>query len=150
MKKVLTVFFSFLAVLNAAITNGQNLIQVTRANQEQIINLSADQVLEIQLPRKASTGYTWCEANTSVDKSIQKSIAQIGEADFIHDAGTILNGKTITVSGTEVMRYVGTSQGTTVLTLELRRPWVKNKQAIDSYTITVVSAGKYRGHTLLL
>lgn len=145
MKKVLTVFFSFLAVLNAAITNGQNLIQVTRANQEQIINLSADQVLEIQLPRKASTSYTWCEANNSVDKSIQKSIAQIGEADFIHDAGTILNGKTITVSGTQVIRYVGTSPGTTVLTLELRRPWEKNKQAIDSYTLTIISGGKYSG-----
>ncbi len=145
MKKAFTVFLVFCALFVAANTNSQNIIQVTRVNQEQTINLSTDQVLEIQLTRKASTGYTWCESTTSVDRSIPKSIARIEDGDFIHDTGTALNGKTISISGNQVIRYIGASQGTTVLILELRRPWEKNKPAIDSYTITVVSAGKYNG-----
>jgi C1A family cysteine protease len=121
--------------------HAQNFVKVTRTNQEQTITLSHDQVLEIQLPRKASTGYIWVEAPAPSDK-IQKTVAQIGDAEFIHDATTPkLKGG----SGTQIMRYVGTSQGTTVLTLELKRPWSKNQEVIDSYTITVVADGKYNG-----
>jgi PKD repeat protein len=42
------------------------------------------------------------------------------------------------------MRYVGASQGTSVLTFELKRSW-ENTPPIDNYTITVVSSGKYTG-----
>ncbi|MGD0710455.1 MAG: C1 family peptidase [Bacteroidales bacterium] len=142
MKKVFIFLAAIYAVMLVSSSNGQNFIQVNRTNQEQTINLSTDQVLEIQLPRKASTGYIWCEATTSTDKVISKSVAQIGEGEFIHDAtqGRLKGG-----SGTQIIRYVGTSQGTTVLSLELRRPWEKNSPAIDSYTISVVSEGKYTG-----
>ena len=67
--------------------HAQNFVKVTRTNQEQTITLSHDQVLEIQLPRKASTGYIWVEAPAPSDK-IQKTVAQIGDAEFIHDATT--------------------------------------------------------------
>jgi PKD repeat protein/predicted secreted protein len=126
--------------------HAQNFVQINRTNQEQTINLSTDQVLEIQLPKKPSNGYTWVEAKASSEK-VQKTIAQIGDGDFIHDPalksadGRPLLGQV----GTQIIRYVGTSQGTTVLTLELRRPWVKNGEVIDSYTITVISAGEYIG-----
>jgi C1A family cysteine protease len=146
MKKVLTVFFAFFALVIDAITYGQSIVKVTRANQEQTINLSTGQVLEIQLPRKASNGYTWCEVNNTDKKSISKSIARIEDGDFIHDTSTTPNGKTISTSGTQIIRYAGIMQGTTVLTLELRRPWDKNKQVIDSYTITVMSEGRYTGN----
>ena len=84
----------------------------------------------------------WVEAPAPNDKFI-KSIAKIGDDDFIHDlvSGKVMKGG----SGTQIIRYVGTSQGTTTLTLELKRPWSKNNEVIDSYTITVVSAGKYNG-----
>jgi len=91
-------------------------------------------LLEIQLPRKAATGYIWCEATTSNDKANQKSIVQIGDGDFVHDA--VSKKGMVGGSGNQIIRYVGTSQGTTVLTLELRRPLVKNGGVIDSYTIT--------------
>jgi len=86
MKKVFIFLAAIYAVMLVSSSNGQNFIQVNRTNQEQTINLSTDQVLEIQLPRKASTGYIWCEATTSTDKVISKSVAQIGEGEFIHDA----------------------------------------------------------------
>ena len=136
-------FVTFLVIVFAGSIYGQAFLKVTKTNQEQTISLSADQVLEIQLPRKAATGYTWCEASTSADRGVQKSIAQIGESDFINDATSLkLRGN----SGIQIIRYVGTMQGTTLLTLELRRPWEKNSPAIDSYSITVVSSGKYTGN----
>jgi PKD repeat protein/predicted secreted protein len=126
----------------------QNFVKLTRANQEQTISLSSDQVLEIQLPRKASTGYIWVEAPAASEK-IQKTVAPIGDGEFIHDPVTVTpsnpKGKRVGGSGTQIMRYVGTSQGTTTLTFELKRPWSKNQEVIDSYTITVISAGKYSG-----
>jgi PKD repeat protein len=122
--------------------HAQNFLKVTRTNQEQTITLSTDQVLEIQLPRRSSNGYIWVEAPAPNEKSV-KSIAKIGDDDFIHDlvSGKVMRGG----SGNQIMRYVGTSQGTTTLTLELKRPWSKDKEVIDSYTITVVSNGKYTG-----
>ncbi|MGD0710415.1 MAG: C1 family peptidase [Bacteroidales bacterium] len=127
--------------------HAQNFVQVTRTNQEQTINLSTNQVLEVQLPKRPSNGYTWVEAAASSDK-VQKTIAQIGDGEFIHNPNELKSPKgrpLVGQAGTEIIRYVGASQGTTVLTLELRRPWVKNGEVIDSYTITVVSAGKYTG-----
>jgi PKD repeat protein/predicted secreted protein len=148
MKKIFTLVM-MLAIIGLSNDFAQNFIKVTRTNQEQTINLSNDQVLEIQLPRKASTGYVWCESTNSEDKTIQKSITQIGESDFIHDPvpAAVGNRKGIMAgrSGIQVMRYVGAAQGTTVLTLELRRPWILNGEIIDSYTITVVSEDKYSG-----
>jgi predicted secreted protein len=130
-------------VMNA---NGQNFVRVNRANQEQTITLSTGQVLEIQLPRKAATGYIWCESS-SVTKADERTIARIGDGDFIPDAisGTSANNRRFGQSGTQIIRYTGAAAGTTLLTLELKRPWEKNGKIIDSYTITVISEGKYTG-----
>ena len=147
MKKLFTILPVLFAVIHISIANAQNFVRVTRANQEQTINISTDQVLEIQLPRKAATGYIWFEATTSNGNAKQKTIVQMGDGDFITDnvSGKSLKGKIVGQSGTQVIRYVGASQGTTLLTLELKRPWVTNGEVMDSYTITVISAGKYTG-----
>ena len=50
-------------------TQGQSFVKVDKSNSGQTIQISQDQVLEINLPRKSSTGYTWCESITSTDKS---------------------------------------------------------------------------------
>ncbi|MFA5780879.1 MAG: C1 family peptidase [Bacteroidales bacterium] len=150
MKNRLLSLIAIVSILFANSIYGQNFVDVTKSNNGQTINLSTDQVLEVKLPRISSAGYTWCESITSTDKTIQQSIAQIGNGDFIPDAGsgTFINkkGRMVGQSGTQILRYVGASQGTTVLTLELRRPWEKNNPAIDNYTITVVSGGKYTGN----
>ena len=150
MKKLFTVF-TLLSTLTGGLssTYAQNFIKVTRTNDEQTINLSNNQILEIQLPRQASTGYVWCEAKNATGKTIPKTVEQIGNSDFICDpfpANLIIKkGRMVGGSGTQLIRYVGASQGTTLLTLELRRPWLKNSEAIDSYSINIVSEGKYTG-----
>ena len=139
--KILFTFFAIFNGLSGAFA--QNFVQVTRTNQKQTIKLSTEQVLEVKLPRNASNGYVWCEATNTNDIAATKTIAPIGVGDFVHDA--VLKKGMIGGAGIQIIRYVGTSQGTTVLTLELRRPWEKNSSVIDSYTITVESAGKYTG-----
>jgi len=148
MKKQFTILPAIIASLMiASITYGQNVVKVNRTNQGQTISLSSTQILEIQLPVNVSTGYNWCESNSSADKSVRQSIEQVGESDFI-DNPVNINGKSRIVgqSGTQILRYDGVSRGTAVLTLDLKREWEMNSPAIDSYTITVVSAGKYTGN----
>ena len=146
MKKIYTFVITFFVVLMAINSNGQNFVKVSKSEAGQTINLSTDQVLEIKLPRKSSTGYTWY-LSVNEDKTIQNSITQIGDDEFVLDSHGKLKGrKMVGGSGTQIIRYIGSSQGTTVLKLELRRPWEKENAALDSYTITVVSGGKYTGN----
>jgi len=145
MKNLHLSLFLFVAIFVANSMYGQKYVQVTKNNSGQTINLSSDQVLEINLPRKAATGYVWCESS---EKTIQKSVAQIGDGDFIHDLNSdakLEGRKMVGLSGTQILRYIGTSQGTTKLTLELRRTWGKNTPAVDDFTVTIVSEGKYTG-----
>jgi len=123
---------------------GQNFIQVNKANAGQTIQLAPDQVLEVMLPKIPSNGYTWCETNNFNNKSIERSITEIGDGDFINDdtKGENIVGQ----SGIQIIRYIGTLQGTTILTLELKRPWEKSNPAIDDFTITIISGGKYTGN----
>ena len=147
MKKNL--LFTALGIIFALCLQGQNFVQVNKSNSGQVIQLSQDQVLEIQLPRMAATGYTWCETNITPEKIAQRSISQIGDCDFIHDPipAELANskGRMVGRSGNQIIRYTCTSQGTTTLTFELKRQWVKNGLPIDNFTITIVSAGKYTG-----
>jgi len=148
MKKTYAILFSLVAVLFAPSAGGQNFTTVTENNNGQTITLSTGQILEIRLPRKASTGYIWCESKTSADKKNQRTVAQVGDDDFINDPNPLtIEGKVLAgQSGTQVMRYAGTSAGTTEFAFELRRPWEKDAPAIDNYSVTVVSEGKYTGN----
>ena len=147
MKKTFFYSLASFLLLFAYNTYGQNFVQVNKSNSGQTIHIVQDQVLEVQLPRKASTGYIWCEATSSDDKTPMLPITRIGESDFIHDnlTGTSVNGGMVGQSGTQIIRFIGTASGTTTLTLELKRPWDKLSPAADNYTITVVSAGQYTG-----
>jgi C1A family cysteine protease len=147
MKKVSTVLFALFAVLYAQNGNGQNFVRVNQENNGKTITLSTEQVLEIYLPRKSSNGYIWCES-TSTNKSILRSVTQFGDVDFIHEPATKTSkGKRMLgQSGTQIIRYVGISSGTTKLTFELKRPWEKNGMVLDNYSITVISDGKYTGN----
>ncbi len=69
MKKLFIILTAIIGVMIASVSYSQNFIKVTRTNQEQTINLSTDQVLEIQLPGKVSTGYVWLEADNSANKA---------------------------------------------------------------------------------
>jgi predicted secreted protein len=146
MRKTFTLLFTLLPFFFATSIYGQDFVRLTKSNYGESISIAADQVLEISLPRKASTGYIWCES-ASVEKTTVQSVARIGDDDFIHDSNPLtINGRIIAgQSGDQILRYVGASMGTTELKLELRRPWEKNGEVIDSYKVIIVSGGKYTG-----
>jgi predicted secreted protein len=135
MKKFLTAFL--LSTLCFFVSTAQNTIKIDYTNSNQTISLATDQLLEIQLPKTPSNGYTWCESISNY--KLNKSVAKIDE-DFIHNYSFHKVGQ----SGTQVLRYVGNSQGTTIINLELKRPW--NNDIINNFSITVISAGKYTGN----
>lgn len=135
----------FLCTLSVS---GQNFVNVTPSDNGLTISLATDQVLQVNLPRKAATGYIWCAAETANEKNILRSVEQIGDDEFTVDPnsatykGKVLLGQ----SGTQIMRYIGKLEGSTVISLELKRLWEKDNPAIDFFTITVESDGKYIGN----
>lgn len=136
MKKLFTISFTFFAILFALNTNSQNFIYVTKSNLGQTISIATNQVLEVKLPCNPSTGYGWYA--TSIDTNL---ISQIGDEEFVPYSNNGMVGQ----PGNQITRFAGISQGTTNLKLEYKRPWEKNIAAIDVYTVTIVSEGKYTG-----
>lgn len=146
MKKLHLILLCAAAMLAFTSLQSQNFVKVSSINHQQTVALACGQVLEIQLPKRPSNGYTWTEA-ASMDKA-QRTIVQVSDeftADPMPVSTTGKRLKRVGQAGTQTLHYEGTSQGTTVLTLELRRPWEKDTQPLNTFTITVVSAGKYNG-----
>ncbi|MGD0710789.1 MAG: C1 family peptidase, partial [Bacteroidales bacterium] len=141
MKKLIQLFVIIFTILFAFSIYGQNFIKVTKSNSGQTIRLTTDQVLEISLPCTPSSGYGWYEASSSINRNIE-TIVQSGDWEFVPYSNDIgLVGQ----PGDQIIRYLGISQGTTNLNLEYKRPWEKDKPAIDEYTVTIESEGKYTG-----
>jgi len=128
---------------------GQNFVPVTRSNSGQSIQLSKDQVLEVRLPSQPSTGYGWYVVNTSNNNELYKKenvnngiIKQIGNREFVSDEKSI---DIVGAPGTQVLRFVGVSKGTTDLKLVYVRPWLKDAEPLDVYKIKIVNDGVYTG-----
>ncbi len=137
MAPLLLVFSSF----------GQNFVDVSKSYNGQTVTLSTDQVLEVKLPRTPSNGYIWCESSTATEK-LSQTVKTIGDYDFISDPHAVTSSgkRMVGQSGTQILRYVGSSSGTTLLKFELKRPWVKDVPALETFTITVNSGGNYTGN----
>lgn len=136
LKLIKTCFLLIVTILSGLSAYCQNFVGVTKINEGQTIKLSNEQVLEIKLPCNPSTGFAWYPTliNTNV-------IKQTGDWDFISDQSSGIVGK----PGTEIIRFIGVSEGTSELRLEYRRPWERNKPSIDFYKLTIISNGKYTG-----
>ena len=91
MKKQLNYLFSILAMLFFFSAQGQNFMRVNKSNSGESVQVAQDQVVEIKLPQRPSTGYTWVESSAS--KTIQRSIMQIGDAECVSDPNPLVNCK---------------------------------------------------------
>src|SRR5271157_4656965 len=110
MKKLFYLPLTSLILFFAIHIQAQDIVSVTRDNAEQSISISNTQVLEIKLPLTPSNGYSWCLINASGDKAMPNTIEEIGDRDFISSRSTP-NGKVLVgQSGTQIIRYIGTSQ----------------------------------------
>src|ERR1051325_408084 len=145
MKKMLPCLVAVSAIGLVSAAPAENFVQVTKSNSGQTVQLASTQVLEVRLPRNPSTGYMWVETDAS-SKQMNRSVSKIGDDEWVSDATVKKNGKTMVgQSGTQIIRYAGAANGTTVLSFELKRPWETNISPLDVFTITVSADEKYTG-----
>lgn len=131
-------FYSFLifSILLTMSGYGQNFIQVTQSDNQRQISISPDDALEVKLPSTPSTGFGWYAKNLN-----ENILKQVGDWEFVSDD----TNNPIGTPGIQTTRFIGASQGTTVIEMLYKRPWESESEAIDAYKITIVSGGAYRG-----
>jgi PKD repeat protein/predicted secreted protein len=115
---------------------GQKFVRISKSNAPQTVQLQANEALELNLPANPSTGYGWYLKDK---KSGLLKLAPAG--DFIPDN----KNNSVGGSGNQVVHLIAESRGTTNLEMVYMRPWLGQQSAIDSYKLTVITAGKYNG-----
>ncbi len=116
---------------------GQNFIQVTKGNTQQLIALPINQVLELRLPAVPSTGYVW-QLKNSNSKTILK---QVGDWEFESDTPD----QPVGTAGTQVFHFTGITTGSTDMELICKRSWEEDSKATDYYKLKIISQGTYTG-----
>lgn len=91
------------------------------------INAETGQYFEVFLESNPSTGYTW-QTVQPPDENVIKLVS----TRFMAPAGEAKMG----APGHEVLQFVGTGAGSTMVVLEYSRPWQKNKLPAKRYTLT--------------
>ncbi len=94
------------------------------------VELAAGQVLEVTLESNPTTGYSW--QVSEVDRAV---LAQVGEAEF--QEAPIEGEQMVGAGGVETLRFTA-GPGETTLTLEYRRPWEKDVDPLETFTVQVM------------
>ncbi len=131
-----------LFVLSILNVNGQNFLRVDVNQSGKQFTVSQDQVLEVRLPSTPSNGYGWYlkNDNNEIVKSAAGILEQVGDWEFVSDNPD----QPVGASGTQIIRFLGKSQGTVDMKFELVQPW-SNEVPLESYKIQVVNEGVYTG-----
>jgi inhibitor of cysteine peptidase len=103
---------------NSALTANDNGTTVT---------VKTGDTFTIKLEGNPSTGYTW-EAK-DLDTGI---LEQVGEAEFSGGAPGVVGSP-----GTLTLTFKALQPGTTTLTLVYHRPWEKDVEPIETFSVTV-------------
>ena len=101
-------------------------VKIGREDNGRQVELSGDKVLVVNLESNPSTGYRW-EA-IGLDESI---LRPAGPTEWVPSSGLL------GAPGTQVLRFYGVAEGETSLNLVYRRPWEKEAQPLDTFTLQV-------------
>ncbi len=106
-------------------------VQIGADDDGRQIALDQGQVLVVTLGSNPSTGYSWQVAE--IQEAILK---QLGEAEFqaSDPGGTPVVG----AGGTETFRFEALKAGQTTLKLVYHRPWEKDVEPLDTFSVQVV------------
>ncbi|HSH66154.1 MAG TPA: protease inhibitor I42 family protein, partial [Bacteroidia bacterium] len=90
---------------------GQDFVQINAEQNGKQIAISANQVLEVQLPSNPSTGYGWYlrNNNNEIIRQVDGIIEQVGDWEFV--SGN--RAQSIGAPGKQIIRFIGKSSGTT-------------------------------------
>lgn len=95
------------------------------------VRLAPGQVLVVSLASNPTTGYSWevIEADAAV-------LQQQGEAEF--QQSETGDQQMVGVGGTETLRFAAAEPGQTTLTLVYHRPWEKDVEPLETFSVEVV------------
>lgn len=148
MKARLTVVFCLIAVLALSLLGGiqstpsqppaapppPGEVTLSEADSGRLIELQESDVVVLRLESNPSTGYRW-----EVQETDQNILLQVGAFEFESEPNRF------GAPGTQVLRFVGVSEGRTPLKLVYRRPWEEGVEPLKTYSIQVQSKGAFRG-----
>jgi inhibitor of cysteine peptidase len=117
------------ALLFTACGSGTKEIRLSASDASRHIVLRQGQVLVITLEANPSTGYSWEEAPSQAT-----ILRRVGEPVF--EASSKSTGQ-LGAAGTETLRYEATGQGRMALKLVYHRPWEKDVEPLQTFSVDV-------------
>ena len=109
---------------------GEETVAVGAAVNGSQVELASGQELEVTLESNPTTGYSW--EVVEVDKAV---LIQVGDAEFREAPKE--DEQMVGVGGTEIFRFEA-STGETSLSLVYHRPWEKDVEPLETFTVQVV------------
>ncbi len=113
-------------------SSGSKLVVLDETQREATVGVGTP--VEIRLKGNATTGFSWSVAKIEGD-----SVKQQGKIRYVPDKapkGMVGSG------GTAIAKFKAVKAGKSIITLEYRRPWKKNKPAEKTYTAKVMVKAK--------
>lgn len=92
------------------------------------MQLKKGQTLVVTLEGNPTTGYSW-EVAEPLDEQV---LRQVGEAEFKAESELVGAG------GVQILRFEAANTGTTTLKLVYHRPWEKDVDPLETYSLQVV------------
>jgi inhibitor of cysteine peptidase len=106
----------------------QQEVKATIDDDGREMQLQKGQTLVVTLEGNPTTGYSW-EVAEPLDEQV---LRQVGEAEFKAESEAIGAG------GVQVLRFEAVNAGKTTLKLVYHRPWEKDVEPLETYSIQVV------------
>jgi inhibitor of cysteine peptidase len=106
----------------------QQEVKVTIDDAGREMQLRKGQTLVVTLEGNPTTGYSW-EVAEPLDEQV---LRQVGEAEFKTESDLVGAG------GVQILRFEAVNAGQTTLKLVYHRPWEKDVEPLETYSIQVV------------
>jgi inhibitor of cysteine peptidase len=128
--------FSFVALLTLllalTVATGcspqQQEVKATIDDAGREMELKKGQTLVVTLEGNPTTGYSW-EVAEPLDEQV---LRQVGEAEFKQESDLVGAG------GVQILRFEAVNAGTITLKLVYHRPWEKDVEPLETYSLQVV------------
>jgi inhibitor of cysteine peptidase len=128
--------FSFVTLLTllvaltvtTACSPQQQEVKATIDDNGREMQLKKGQTLVVTLEGNPTTGYSW-EVAEPLDEQV---LQQVGEAEFKQESDLVGAG------GVQILRFEAVNAGQITLKLVYHRPWEKDEEPLETYSIQVV------------
>ena len=104
----------------------------TEANDGQTVKAHVGEIFEVRLESNASTGYSWDIATQDA-----KILESLGDTKYVSPTGTPPG-----TPGLQTFRFKAKSAGNTQLVLHYQRPWEKDKEPAQVFSLGLQVAQK--------